>query len=99
MIGDGIFQLAVLRAVVENKDAGTYFGSLGALRHWTSEAHAAGLIDSPDPSLPLKATRKGRQIYDGLALSTLPKCRAYLWASTEALRLLEAKYEILKEKT
>jgi hypothetical protein len=66
--------LAVLRAVVEGKDHGHYFGSTMALASHRAATEAAGWID--DEWHP---TEIGRNVYRTYRLDEQPDSRATAW--------------------
>lgn len=75
-----IFNLAVLRAAVERRDFGTYFGSTAALNFWIAKTIGLGLIDGTEI-----ATDLGQKMAQHLNLSTHESGRAYLWRKAEEL--------------
>lgn len=75
-----IFNLAVLRAAIEQVSLSTYFGSLGALKQWVASTQALGLIGSGN-----QPTAKGQLIADQLELTKQPAGRAYLWPHSDRL--------------
>ncbi len=71
------FAAAVLKGLVEHRDAGTYFGSTGALHTWRTVAQKRGWITDGDT-----ITEAGKRHYAESGLEALPKTpnrRAYLW--------------------
>lgn len=84
-----LHHLAVLRAVVEGRDAGEYFGSTLSLLGWVHEALNLGLIDRADVQGPgglsragnLLPTPLGQAIYESLKLDTYPEGWSEWWQS------------------
>ena len=71
------FAAAVLKGLIEHRDAGTYFGSTGALHTWRTIAKTRGWITDRD-----EVTEAGQRHYAASGLEALPKTpnhRAYLW--------------------
>jgi hypothetical protein len=85
-----IFHLAVLRASCEQKSAGAYFGSCGALQYWCDGAVHLELVRHKEkgtgPFLVVP-TAMGTQLYTALALGQQPPetSRAYLWPGVKEL--------------
>ena len=79
-----LYVIAVIRAAVEGKDHGTYFGSTMALARWRQEAWLAGFLDGAEhDSGP---TAKALELYEHLNLASLPEDeRAYLWRGARDL--------------
>lgn len=75
-----IFNVAVLRAVFEGKNPGTYFGSLAGLKHWIDSTQNLGWINKKG-----KITSLGEATMWRLDFSKSGGGRAYLWPDYESV--------------
>ena len=75
------YAVVVLKGVIEHQDCGAYFGSFGALGHYTDVAQERGWLDGDRKATPL-----GREVYLNRKLNLLPKSgRAYMWSDQNGL--------------
>ena len=75
-----IFNIAVLRARIEEKDAGFYFGSLIGLKHWIQQTYDLGWIDVKG-----RPTALGRALANSIPFEQYGSGRAYLWPNMKDL--------------
>lgn len=82
-----MFELAILKGLIEHNDGTIYFGSLLGWQTHCVSAIAKGYVAFIDPdvgsySSNLAVTTLGRELYEHLKLSSLPTrgySRAYMW--------------------
>lgn len=78
-----VFQLAIVKGVIEHNDPTSYFASLGGYLTYRLRAVVRGWIALGEGDHPeVTVTPAGREVYDRCKLSELPNkhlSRAYMW--------------------
>lgn len=77
-----VFELAILKGIIEHEDGTAYFGATGAYSHHFLGAVEKGWVEDTATGEKEKVTDLGRQEYERLGLAKLPQregSRAYMW--------------------